>query len=533
MIKRLRSPSLFWTFAASFLVVLLLAVILQIVIVVAVIEPMAVQWTESRAETAVREAAVAITNALALSADVDIQDILHRHRLPDIHRILGFRYADGRVVTDPPRVGRRFRNLLERMRDSTMPPGFFAPDHPPPRGDRDGPGWRRRLDRDSTWRDSGFAKGNFPDAPPRDRPFPPDNRDGLRGPGRMLRQPVQLDSDTVGTVFAFAELRQLGFWPVATPRPILLSIPIAILLAGTAGLIMFRVLLKRLRALETLAARVTEGDLEARVPDPGADEIGQLGARLNRMTESLAEAKRHIDENDRQRRQLLADISHELATPLTSIRGYTETLLEPTVTVSNEERAAYLHRVLEESKRMDLLIQDLLDLTRLEAGAITLEKERLDWTALCRNTMDRFQDRMREAGLNLYWRDPTETAWVMADGRRLEQVLENLLINALRYVPTGGTVTLSLARTTEQTTDYFQLTVHDDGPGFPPGDLPRVFDRFYRADEARSAGGTGLGLAIVQEIIRLHGGRVGAENIQPTGAAITVLLPAQETTISG
>jgi signal transduction histidine kinase len=349
----------------------------------------------------------------------------------------------------------------------------------------------------------------------------------------LLRQPVQLDDDTVGTVFAFAELRQFGFWPMATPRPILLSIPIAILLAGTAGLIMFRVLLKRLRALEHLAARVTEGDLEARVPDPGPDEIGQLGARLNRMTESLAEAKRHIENNDRQRRQLLADISHELATPLTSIRGYTETLLEPAVKVSDEERAAYLRRVLEESERMDLLIQDLLDLTRLEAGAITLIKERLDWTALCRNTMDRFIDRVREAGLNLRWSGPAAAAWVMADGRRLEQVLENLLINTLRYVPTGGTITLSLARITAKTTAYFQLTVCDDGPGFPPDDLPRVFDRFYRADEARSTGGTGLGLAIVQEIMRLHGGKVGAANIQPTGAAITVLLPACETTTSG
>jgi signal transduction histidine kinase len=244
------------------------------------------------------------------------------------------------------------------------------------------------------------------------------------------------------------------------------------------------------------------------------------------MTESLAEARQHLNENEAQRRQLLADISHELATPLTSIRGYTETLLEPAVTVSATERAAYLERVLEESKRMDLLIRDLLDLTRLEAGAITLERERLDWTALCRNTMERFQDRFRDAGLPLRWHGSTAPAWIMADGRRLEQVLENLLINALRYVPAGGMVTLSLDRQTEQDADYFRLTVRDNGPGFPPDDLPRVFDRFYRADEARSTGGTGLGLAIVQEIVRLNGGRVEARNAHPSGAEIIVLLAA-------
>jgi signal transduction histidine kinase len=370
---------------------------------------------------------------------------------------------------------------------------------------------------DSLMGEGGFGfplPGRFP---------PPEEFEDRRG--RFFHYPVQVEDELAGTVFGVVEARQPGLWPVATPRPLLLALPIAILLAGSAGLIMFRSLLKRLRALEHLATRVTEGDLEARILDPGADEIGQLAARLNRMTESLAEAKQHLDDNDRQRRQLLADISHELATPLTSIRGYTETLLEPMVSVSDKERAAYLHRVLEESKRMDLLIQDLLDLTRLEAGAITLQKERLDWTALCRNSIDRFTDRFNEIGLTLVWSGRADPAWIVADGRRLEQVLENLLINALRYVPSGGTVTGSLERVVEKNRPFYHLVIRDDGPGFPPDDLSRVFDRFYRADEARSTGGTGLGLAIVQEIVRLHGGEARATNQQPSGAAITIDLP--------
>jgi signal transduction histidine kinase len=243
---------------------------------------------------------------------------------------------------------------------------------------------------------------------------------------------------------------------------------------------------------------------------------------MNVMTESLSEARQRIEVSDQQRKQLLADISHELATPLTSIRGYTETLLEPQVPVSDEERATFLQNILEESKRMDLLIQDLFDLTRLESGTIEMEKVRLDWGDLCRNTLARFQSRFGKAGLTIQWAGSEEPAWVLADGRRLEQLLENLLINALRYVPSGGTVSV----TVDPADDHYRLTVSDDGPGFPAEDLPHIFDRFYRADTARTSPGSGLGLAIVQEIARQHGGQVRAENRAPHGATISVELPA-------
>ena len=161
------------------------------------------------------------------------------------------------------------------------------------------------------------------------------------------------------------------------------------------------------------------------------------------MTERLAEVREELRRADEQRSRLLADITHELSTPLTSIRGYVETLLDPAVPTSPEERAGYLRDVLEEALRLDLLIHDLFDLVRLEAGASALAPVRLDWAALCRNTTRRFEPRFREAGLTLRWeREPGE-AWVRADGRRMEQVVENLLVNALRYVPAGGTVALS------------------------------------------------------------------------------------------
>jgi signal transduction histidine kinase len=305
----------------------------------------------------------------------------------------------------------------------------------------------------------------------------------------------------------------------------LLLLPLALVLAGLAGLVVFRLLTRRLRALEDLASRVSEGDLEVRIADLGRDEIGRLGKRLNEMTENLSRARRLVAESDRQRRRLLADISHELATPLTSIHGYADTLLNPEVPVSDEEGKRYLEGVREESERMKILIDDLLELSRLESGSIPLHRERLDWASLCRNLVSRYRERYSSAGLELSMvgaGSGEKELWVEADGRRLEQVVENLLLNGLRYVPAGGRVELDLqARPAGSIT----LTVSDDGPGFAEKDLPHVFDRFYRADSARSSEGSGLGLAIVREIILQHGGRTAARNLTEGGAVIEVALP--------
>jgi signal transduction histidine kinase len=249
------------------------------------------------------------------------------------------------------------------------------------------------------------------------------------------------------------------------------------------------------------------------------------------MTERLAEARGQLEATDRQRRQLFADITHELVTPLTSIRGYAETLLDPRVHVSEEERTRYVRGVLEESRRQGRLIRDLFELARLEAGAAPLEKERLDWVALCRNTIERFERRFRDVGLGLYWRGSLAEAWIEADGHRMEEVLENLLANALRYVPAGGTVELSIERAGGRE-DRFRLTASDDGPGVSAAELPLVFERFYRGAGAREVGGShddrgsGLGLAIVREIVERHGGTVGAEARAPRGLTIAIELPA-------
>jgi len=351
----------------------------------------------------------------------------------------------------------------------------------------------------------------------------------------LARRRLDHDQRALGEVLALRRLAR-------GPRP---GEPTSPLLSSALGVLLVRLLVRRLRALEALAARIAAGDLSARVADPRHDEIGRVAGQLDRMAERLAFARDELETHEQQRRQLFADITHELATPLTSIRATAETLLDPGVPLSGDDRTRYLRGVLEESRRLDRLIRDLFELARLEAGATTLERERLDWAALVRNTIERFRPRVAAAGLSLALGNAPEEAWVLADGARLEQVLDNLLVNALRYVPPGGHVVLGLERNLAAVPGRWRLTVCDDGPGLPAEELPRVFERFYRSNNVRSNiarsniahggsrggtpradGGSGLGLAIVREIVERHGGEVRARSVAPHGLAVVVELPA-------
>jgi len=489
MKRRLRSPSLFVTFAGAFLGVLVLGALLQAFVVFRLGRGLLERLDNAHAAFAVRELATAVSELLERSGDSGIRALLESYGAGREGSAYAYRTVDGRVVM-PSRFPTRLALHLERMLAGA-----------PPAAPLGGPG--------------------SPD------PFGPFHPRGQRGPVIVARHPVEHSGTAAGEVLAL----RLGPPPPLSTQPfgphaglLLLSLPLAILLAAVAGLLVFRTLLRRLRELETLAGRISEGDLAARVHDPAPDEIGRLGTALNRMTERLALARDTVVESDRQRRQLLADISHELGTPLTSIQGYTETLLDPGVQLSDAERQAYLRNVVEASQRMGFLIQDLLELTRFEAGAVALVKERLDWTALSRNTMQRFQPQYEDAGLQLVWEGPAAPAWIVADGRRIEQVVDNLLVNALRYVPAPGRVTLALD--SAPAGGQHRLVVADDGPGFPAEDLQHVFDRFYRGSRAAITKGSGLGLAIVKEIVRQHGGAVSAANRGPRGAVVTVELPA-------
>ncbi|MGE5179131.1 MAG: sensor histidine kinase [Bacteroidota bacterium] len=480
-----RRRSLFWTIAGMFFLTTVAGSLLQVFIAVAVLRPLESREARSRAELGATSAASEIAALPDPITDASVHTILDRarDRMGFRGSSIVFHGVNGMFTSEPPAPAR-------------LRPALGGPAAPARPGDS------TRADRDRI------------------------------DPSRfeiLATRPVRRGATPLGTV-EVRRWRPRSGWGTWETRTALLFVPFAVLASALAGLVIVRLLVRRLRSIEVLASRVAEGDLSVRIQDRSGDEIGRLSGQLDRMTERIAEARASLERNERQRRQLFADITHELATPLTSIRGFAETLLDPQVAVSTDERSRYLRGLLDEAARLDRLISDLFDLARLEAGASSLHKERLDWAALCRNTVDRFGKRFDDAGLRLTWREPSHPAWIEADGRRMEQVLENLLNNALRYVPREGGVEVSVKSVGPG--GRHTLRVADDGPGIPAREMGQVFERFYRAEGAAGTGaasdgkGSGLGLAIVKEIVGRHGGAVRAEANEPRGLAIVVEMPA-------
>lgn len=494
--------SLFWPIAGVFLLVLLVGTFAQYFLVAAVVVPIQTRETRARAELAVTRVANEITAMPAPLDRREVNRIVGSHRADPDLRGAWLVFVDRRGPQLPNLTGRGGGRLDDAFRD----PRRARRPREGGRGDPGGPGGPDRSD-----------------GPPRRIEV-------------LARRDVSSGGERLGEVVALSRVRPRMMMPWQAPRSFMLFVPISLLFSAAAGLLMVRLLVRRLGAMEALAARVAEGDLSVRVADTSGDEIGRVAERLDNMTERLAEARDRLEAQELQRRQLFADITHELATPLTSIRGYAETLTDPAVPLSDTERTRYQRGVLDEAGRLDRLIRDLFELARLEAGAAPLERVRLDWAALCANVAERFAPRFRDAGLALTWSRRVDAAWISADGHRMEEVLENLLANALRYVPRGGAVSLALDAVAAAKGAGYALTVSDDGPGVSAEALPHLFERFYRSPEARasSAGrareGSGLGLAIVHEIIERHGGTASAEPQSPHGLTIRIELPADETT---
>jgi len=224
------------------------------------------------------------------------------------------------------------------------------------------------------------------------------------------------------------------------------------------------------------------------------------------------------------RRDLIANISHELRTPVTAIRGFAETLLGGALAEPQEARR-FSGIILQEAKRLEALTQDMIDLARLQSDPDVLKPGRHDLATLAQEVVDRHQPKAQAGGIILELQAPPHVpAWF--DRQRLDQVLTNLLNNSLQYTPRGGTITVTVE---PGGGGGARLAVADTGPGIPPGHLPRIFERFYRVEAGRSrtTGGTGLGLAIVKHIVEAHGGRVRAESQFGRGTRIIVELPPQ------
>jgi len=297
------------------------------------------------------------------------------------------------------------------------------------------------------------------------------------------------------------------------------------LIAGALGLMSGIIMARRLAAplnrLAYAAQRLAEGDLTQRAPVAGPSEVAGVAEAFNTMAASLEQA-------EQARRRLIADIAHELRTPLSVIQGNLRALLDDVFPLEKKEIAT----IYDETLLLSRLVADLRELTLAEAGQLHLYRTPVDVTAIIARSVTLFAAQADEKRVTLHMDCAPDLPPVLADADRIAQVLNNLLSNALRHTPADGAVRIVASRAQQagcatSDTDTICIRVIDTGPGIPPDDLPHVFDRFWRADRgrARAQGGAGLGLAIARQLVLAHGGTIGVESKPGKGACFWFTLP--------
>lgn len=286
---------------------------------------------------------------------------------------------------------------------------------------------------------------------------------------------------------------------------------IALGLAALLGFLLARQLSRPVRELMGTVTELAHGHYDKRATGAGRDEIGRLSEAVNSLAATL-EKNRSI------RQRWMADIAHELRTPVAILKGEIEALADGVRQADSRSLAS----LGEEIDQLAALVDDLQTLALSDAGALNLRRERIDLAALVQAATEPFGERLAGRGIALEL-DLPKAAEIPGDAQRLRQLLHNLLENNLRYVESGGWVSIRIKARPRGV----QLTVEDSGPGVPDGQLERLFDRFYRAEQGRSrtGGGSGLGLSICRNIAEAHGGSIWAEPGRSGGLAITVELP--------
>lgn len=293
---------------------------------------------------------------------------------------------------------------------------------------------------------------------------------------------------------------------------LLLQVLLASVIASVVILYIAGYILRPVAALTAAARKIAAGDLRQRVAYRQRDEIGQLAQAFNTMADSL-------DRNECLRRQMVSDVAHELRSPLTNIRGYLEAFHEG-VAAPEPELIAILYR---ETLFLNRLIDDLQELALAEAGQLRLDCQPLAIDGVIHATTDVLRGQAAARDIELVTRVPARLPLVQADAARAEQILRNLVKNALTHTPDGGTITVSAV----ERAGMVAVSVADTGHGIEPEHLPHVFERFYRADASRSraTGGSGLGLTIVRQLVEAQDGAIAVESGVGRGSVFTFTLP--------
>ena len=305
------------------------------------------------------------------------------------------------------------------------------------------------------------------------------------------------------------------------------------------GYALAQALAQRVRTLQRGAEAIANGDLRARVADAGSDELAMLAAQFNRMAAQLAAGAEQRAQLESARRDLVAAISHDLRTPLASLRVMTEALSDGLID-DPATTTRYLATMRAQIGHLSSLIDDLFELAQLDAGALTLDLRRTALAELVDDAIEGMRPQATAKGVALHGDVPPGLAHALIAPDKIGRVLYNLVTNAIRHTPAGGSVTIAVRSAAGASTElpaqpaprdpphYFVVEVADTGEGIAAADLPHIFEHFYRGEKSRSraTGGAGLGLAIARGIVEAHGGRIWAENTTEQGARIRFTLPA-------
>jgi signal transduction histidine kinase len=327
--------------------------------------------------------------------------------------------------------------------------------------------------------------------------------------------------DTIASMLQESYVMKLSFWMAGA----------GLVFALLAALVIFALLTRRLRWLTEAVERFRSNDFQQpeaipRPPSGKGDEIDRLTLSFHDMARQIAAQVEDLKETDRMRRELVANVSHDLRTPLASLQGYLETLMLKKDSLSPQEQFEYVEIAARHSRRLGKLVSELFELARLDSTDTMPERELFSLAELVQDVLQKFELRARDAGVRLDVRLDAKVPFVYANIGLIERVLENLLDNALRHTPTGGKVSLTLLPGDHTVT----VSVSDTGSGIAEQDLPHIFERFYRPDtpEVRNSDGAGLGLAIARRILELHGGHIEAASQQRAGTTFTFDLPSSD-----
>ncbi|MDZ7720288.1 MAG: HAMP domain-containing sensor histidine kinase [Balneolaceae bacterium] len=298
-----------------------------------------------------------------------------------------------------------------------------------------------------------------------------------------------------------------------------------VLLIGLAiGFFIFRMLTRRLDIIKKTVKEFERGQLNKRIPIKSNDEITDLSRCFNKMADTVLESMNEMKKADKLRRDLVANVSHDLRNPLSSIQGYLETIQMKGKELSREELQNYLEPVLTNTKKLNRMIDDLFALSKLDAENVTPNLEHITLAELVQDLVQQFKPIAQQKNIEIKTIYPENPhAQVYADIGLLDRALTNLIDNAIKHTPEGGTVTIQLVQNGKE----INLEISDSGKGIPESDIPHIFDRFYQVDKSRSnSSGAGLGLSIAKKILELHGAKITVQSLLNRGTTFKISMPS-------